>query len=126
MIYYIYEPEYDGLTVFETEKEWLEAIDNYDFLGKFCDDGWSEYVWNVTAGKAPKEWCEDDYNDDNYIEESEYYKQHATHIVDEFLISERPADEKINEEGFGIEDGHYWGDFVKICGYTFVEKGETP
>ncbi|MCF0055498.1 hypothetical protein [Dyadobacter sp. CY356] len=126
MIYYIFEPEWQSPknpTTFETKEQWLKAIEDFDFLGQYCDDGWSEEVWNVTAGILPegvKPYDEDYFlslPEDEYLDYSEFYDKYATHEVKEYLIQEIV-------DGIGVEDGCSYPDYDRICGYSFEVKGK--
>lgn len=124
--YYIFDSCNYGLEKYSTKAEWLDAIKNYDFLGRFCDDGWGDEVWNVVAGIAPSEWSEDMFeSDENYPEEQDFYEKYATHGVEKILIQERPDETEIDEDGYD-DEGTYWGDYIEICDFAFKENTPTP
>jgi hypothetical protein len=123
MIYYIFDSHNYGCEAYPNEKDWKKAIDEYDFFGLFYDDGWSEEVTNVVAGIAPEKWSEDKFeSDESYLDEQEYYEQYATHLVTKDLIATRPDDSEIDERGCSKDGAYYWGDFIEICSYRFIEK----
>lgn len=119
MRYFILEPQYDGVTWFDTEKTWLKEIENYDFMARFCDDGWSPEVNNVIAGILSDD-IELPENENTYDTE-EILEKHATHEVEEIHIKDRPPETELNEDTMD-KDGVYWGEFSHLCDYKFVRK----
>lgn len=128
-MYYIYDPGDGEVEKFSSKKEWIKAIKEYDFSGKFCHDGWSENVWWVVAGKVKELWSEDKFEaDEKYLDEQDYYSKHATHVVDEIVLKERPPENNIDQDGYTQEENgevFYWGEYSKICDYHFIKK-EPP
>lgn len=122
--FFIYDPQ-DKLFLYDDRLSWEKAMSDFDFLGKYCDDGWDEHVLNVVAGILPSgvlSYDEGYYNnmpDDLYMDEDEFYESYATHQVKEYLI------EEIDEKGYGVETKEYRcnpGYFDRIVGYSFSEK----
>lgn len=118
-IYYIYQPDWNGVTEYKTKQEWLQAIKDFDFLGQYCDDGWSEEVINVTAGISPYIW--DEGKHESIIDECDFYDNHATYEVVKVNERQKPPDNELDENEED-EHGIYWGEFDFMCSYEFQEK----
>ena len=117
MRYFINEPDY-GLTWFKTEPEWIEAVEGFDFLGGYCDDGWSEGVENITAGAIPNNIAayNPDANEEEWEEEDEYYDRYA--VYEAKMVNETKRPDNVGEDGYS-PDGEYWGEFQYRCSYAF-------
>lgn len=117
--YFIHDPNND--TDFYTDKAvWEKAMQEFDAVGAYCDDGWSEDVVNVIAGIIPAgiSRCEDEESDD-FEEEWDYYRRHATHRMTECNRRDRPDD--VDENGDSESTGDTWlGDWDYICDYQFA------
>jgi len=87
--YFFYDPEGDGFMYYATEEERDKAADNA--IHEYLDDGWSEDVTNIVAGKL-------------------------THITRQCNVVSRPSDDDLDEDGCD-EDGFYWSDFPCTCDY---------
>ena len=134
MIYYIYRPDthYKPET-FKTKDEWLNAIKEFDFLGNYCDDYWSEEVENVTAGILPDgvDIYNEDYflelPEDQYLDHHEFYEKYATHEVVMINKKSKPEFDNESDEEKWKEDllgnhGIDWDDnWTHYCDYTFQE-----
>lgn len=121
--YFIHDPEH-GTYFYDTPAALNKAMDDYDFLGKFCDDGWSEMVENVCAGFIPAGVvCNDDEDDESgWEDKDDFYDRHATHTAQKYEIQKRPDD--VGDDGYSPSDpGTYWGEYIEICGYSFQKKG---
>ena len=113
--YYIHEG-YNGDTYeCKNQESLLKNIEDYDFLGNWCDDGWSPDVEHIVAGVAPYKCVEEKHL--GKIEEDDFYNKHATHITEK--IDERKRPDNLREDDYE-DDGTHWGDFDYICNYTFV------
>ncbi len=117
--HFIYEP-YE-ITYYSTEQKWKDAIESFDHLGNYCDEGWDEEVTNVCAGIIPDGVTFDTERD----EASDFFPQYATHETKEYNRRERPDEAEIDAEGFD-KDGQYWGvgetGWTWICSHGFFEK----
>lgn len=112
--YFIHEPCWKT-SFFATEAEWRKAMDDFDFLGGYCDDGWSEEVNNVVAGIVPEgsKRLDEDEDDDDFFE------RHATHRATKCDVHERPDD--VDDDGYSPSQETYWyGDWDFICSYEFA------
>lgn len=117
-IYYIYEPERGGVTIYENAAAFKKAVDEFCFNDSYCDDGWDEYVTDVTAGVAPYVWEE---KHEDIIEDYDFYQKHATYTVEMTGKINRP--DNIDEDGY-CPDSVYWGEYKYICGYKFEEQAD--
>lgn len=115
-IHFIHDPEYNTY-FFDTPEQWKSAMHDYDFLEKYCDDGWSESVENVIAGIIPAGVLRnDDEESDDWEEEYDFYRRHATHAAEQHNRTERPDD---IENYHSQSTGEYWGDWDYRCEYKF-------
>ncbi len=121
MLYFIHEPIDDTTIFFKTSEQFLDAIAEFDFLGKYCDDGWSSEVENVIAGAIPDGVvrCSDEKSQ-KWQDEYDFLAAHATHIATATNERSRPDEDDINEDGIG-PDGTYWGEYEYICSYHFAD-----
>lgn len=114
MKYFIHDPE-DQTFFYKTEKDWEDAMMGFDFLGKYCDDGWSEEVENVIAGLIP---IGIERSVDDEIDEYDFYYGWATHIATRSNERQRPDD--VDEDGYSLSTGDWWSeDWDFICSYVF-------
>lgn len=117
MSFFIHDPQ-DQTFYYKTIAELDQAMNDFDFLGKYCDDGWSEEVENVIAGYIPDGLKRiDDEESDDWEEEYDFFRQHATHIATMIDKRSRPDD---LEDGDTDEEGTYWGEYDYICNYAFL------
>ena len=114
MQFFIHDPEEYQTQFFKTSEEWQTALNSYDFLGKYCEDGWSEGVTAVIAGIITDR---KKYNPD-HDEEYDFYLKHATHSPQQCHLRECPNDTELDED-MRDSEGTYWGDWDYICDYTF-------
>lgn len=108
MRYFIYEPDYCDTTYFDNKEAFDKAIDDFDFLGIYCDGAWSESVENVIGGAIP---------DGVEIDEDElcaFFEKYATHKSVETVLH------KLDENG-NDETGEHWGDYTHISTWDFKE-----
>lgn len=121
MSYFIYDPWETKPELFESEEAFIEAVNNYDFYGRYCEDGWSEEVLNVVAGFIPEGVKRnDDEESESWEDESDFYDRYATHHVVETGKEEKPAD--LDEDGYSVSYGGEWPhpkEYDYICDYKF-------
>lgn len=123
MIYFIYDPQ-DSVMTYRSEAEFIQAMSDFDFMGRYCDDGWSPEVENVIAGYAPLAWQGESNSHASFVEECDYYATYQTHTATMFDKVGRPDDAELDQDG-QCENGLYWGEFDYVCNYRFekIEKG---
>ena len=115
MIYFIHRPDW-GTHIYNTEEEFLKAVQEFDFKGDYLDDGWNEDITFVFGGTAEHE----NFRLNECVE---------THVVEMFNRVERPDD--VDEEGWSEETDMWWdADWDYICDYRFKKieekKHEKP
>src|SRR5688572_25322100 len=116
MPYFLFDP-HDKLHLFQQEEEWNHAVNTYDFLGNYCDDGWSEEVENLIAGYVPDEIKMPDFFEDD-IDESDWLEPYITHSAQQCDVKRRPDD--LDEDNYSPSEADYWPwDFDYVCNYKF-------
>lgn len=115
MKYFIYDPQ-DTTYFYDTKEDFEKAISDFDFLGKYCDDGWSKEVENVMAGKLDDGVSYDEDTEDEY----DFYYSNATYFATKTNVRSRPND--VDENGYSPSSDDWWGvGFDYICDYEFKE-----
>lgn len=114
MKYFIYEEEW-GIHWYAEKAAWEKAVDEFDFLGKFGDDGWSESVENCIAGIIP-----DGFKIDDDMDENDQLEPYALFTTEECDREARPED--IGDDGCSKLTGEYWGEWNFRCNYSFIPK----
>jgi hypothetical protein len=118
MKYFIHDPE-DGTHFFDTQLDFEKAMSEFDFMGRYCEDGWSCDVENVIAGCIPDgiKRVEDESSDD-WEDDFDFYHKFKTHSAQK--INERKRPDNLDEDDLD-EDGTNWGEWDYICDYVFLE-----
>jgi hypothetical protein len=106
-LYFIYTADHNLVDFYRTKEEFGKALEAFDFLGLFHDDGWDDEVRNCFAGHITGNFK---LNNDNLSDDLEPYKTH--HVVEIDRI-EQPDD--IDENGFSPSQQRYWGEWSYIC-----------
>lgn len=89
-VYFVNDPEGDGVTTFTDKKKCEEFAK--ECIDDYLDEEWSEEVTGVIMGEV-------------------------THRAEAIILTKRPSDEELDENGFDVEGNDWNNDFDSILDY---------